>query len=285
MIVNQTMVRNLASKWSDIDTALAFGTLTNFYIFEPPSDKWEEFQQGLDLIQDKLQLRNSNQAVLDWISSFRSTYLIPSSDRTFALLETKIESKDEFMEEEPNLLEKGLLAFRLLKEGGIFLNEIFTIDPRIGSEIKYLKHFESLPFGTIPYHFKFEEIGQLNEILKKIHLIDFKHNHSIRIACDRFNKSYLDKYPEDKLIDLMIGFEALFIYGRKGNKGHLIGKRCSEKINKDKDEKKVIYHQLKESYCIRNDILHGSPFNISDILQRLPSLEYYLRRSILRLIP
>ena len=83
----------------------------------------------------------------------------------------------------------------------------------------------------------------------------------------------------------MVGFEALFIYGRKGNKGHLIGKRCSEKIKKDKSEQNVIYKQLKESYNLRNDILHGLPFNISDILQRLPALEDYLRRSILHLIP
>jgi hypothetical protein len=292
MIVNQNMVRSLTSKWSDIDTALAFGTLTNFYIFEPPSDKWEEFQRGLDLIQSKLQLRNANQAVLDWISQFRATFIMSSPDRTFALLETKIASRDAFMEEEPNLLEKTLLAFRLFKEGGIFLNEIFTIGPGIDSEIKHLKHFEPLPNGTTHYELKFEEIEQLTEILRKVQLIDFKHNHSIRIACDRFNKSYLNKYPEDKLIDLCIAFEVLFLLGEKQHSdlgmGQIIGLACSMLIGENKTERTTIFKLIEKGFGLRNKVVHGVHLNtnqISQINKIIPNLEEYLRRSILRLIP
>lgn len=68
----------------------------------------------------------------------------------------------------------------------------------------------------------------------------------MRIACSRFIKSNHHLDIEDMLIDLMISFEALFIQSgsRHLNKGHRIGKRCSEEIKENNAEGKQIYRDL-----------------------------------------
>lgn len=255
------------------------------WMFSSQNDA-ENILRGYDLIPKKMRLRMLTEEERQRISTEFSSVANPIEFQKngVTVLELKDTSYSNLIEPYYNLLYKALLSFRLYKPGNVFIDGLYptTHIPSIGKP-------NALPTRPLPqvtpyYNLSSEQIDGILKILKDLESFDFENKHTFRIACKRFENSYFSYSIEDTLIDLMIGFEALFIYGRKGNKGHLIGKRCSEKIKKDKAEQNVIYEHLKESYNIRNDILHGSPFNIYDIHQRLPALEDYLRRSILRFI-
>ena len=247
--------------------------------------KLEELENGIELIPNELRLRFVKKEDLERIISNKLMMKIYKPEFGRALIEWEHDDP-EAINETFNPITKTLLALRLLKSNPVFLSFFYNFS-KDSKSIENASFYETLPKHRLlpPYSFNIYDKKALKDILDKLLSMDFKENTSIRIACDRFSKSYHDINPEDKLIDLMISFEALFIRSRKGNKGHRIGKKCSELIKIDKAEQKTIYCQLKESYSIRNDVLHGSPFNRADIFQRLPYLEDYLRRSILRLIP
>lgn len=249
--------------------------------------KQEEINKGLELIPKQLRIRKvTDKDIKRFYERYRWTQDQISYLEQF-LIEWEyydtLEFKNEF-----NLISKTLLALRLLKPDPVYLltNCSFT------KNSNFIDMWYPITSPPNTYHFQFnrytllaEDKESLINIVKKVKVVDFNKHISIRIACDRFNRSYHNHMFEDILIDLMIGFEALFIKSRKGNKGHRIGKRCSELIETNKTKQKIIYKNLKKAYGIRNDILHGSTFDSTEIFQLIPDIEDYLRKSILRLIP
>lgn len=126
----------------------------------------------------------------------------------------------------------------------------------------------------------------LAKILNDIKDIDFNKEIPFRIACDRFSSYYHDKSPEDKLLDLCIGFEALFCKGeRYSPMGQVIGLACSMLLGEDNQQRKNISDVLENSFCLRNKIVHGRDYNQIEISENLPVLENYMRKAILRLNP
>lgn len=272
------------ASFDGIDVIATLAGLTWTYSSQNDAEK---ILRGYDLIPKKMRLRMLTEEEKQRISTEFSSVAKPIEFQKngVTVLELKDTSYSNLIEPYYNLFNKALLSFRLYKPGNVFIDGLYPTQHIQNIRKSDVLSTRPLPQVTPCYNLSSEDIDGILKILKKIESFDFENKHPFRIACKRFENSYFSYSIEDTLIDLMIGFEALFIHGRKQNKGHLIGKRCSEKIKKDKAEQIVIYKQLKESYGIRNDILHGSPFNISEILQRLPALEDYLRRSILHLIP
>ncbi len=283
-------------------TRIAHGLLSRFQLMVKPMiesplsneqrdayfrKKQGEINKGLELIQKQLRIRKvTEKDVVRFRDRYRWGQDQISNIGEF-LIEWEYCDTSEF-QDEFNLISKTLLALRLLKPDPVYLL----------TNCSFYKNSNSIDmwYPIIPppktYHFQFsrftlfvEEKESLINIVEKLKSVDFNKHFSFRIACDRLNRSYHNHMFEDILIDLMIGFEALFIKSRKGNKGHLIGKKCSQLIENNKNKQKPIYHNLKKAYRIRNDILHGSTFNSTEIFQLIPYIEDYLRKSILRLIP
>ena len=108
----------------------------------------------------------------------------------------------------------------------------------------------------------------------------------MRIACDRFGRSYLSAKVEDKLIDICIALEALYLRGSQDSsgKGQTIGLACSMLLGQDEKERGEIFSTLAEAFKLRNNIVHGSPTNMEKIASITPNIEDFLRRSLLCLI-
>ena len=84
---------------------------------------------------------------------------------------------------------------------------------------------------------------------------------SFKIALSRFENSYYDIEDEDKLIDYLIAFEALFTKGKKErSKSKVISVECAKLLGIDHKEKEEIREKLSSAYTIRNDIIHGEDF-------------------------
>ena len=96
------------------------------------------------------------------------------------------------------------------------------------------------------YNLSFIEIQEIIHIYTKIDKINFDISSSIQIACDRFDRSYYNTKLEDKLIDLIISYEALFLEGYSGRgKGKPIATFCSKLLEDDITKQKNIYKNLR----------------------------------------
>lgn len=264
---------------------LCLGVLSGIYWKTSP-DLWEKLEEGFELIPEKLRLRIFTEEDRERFTSISPLFelkLMRGQENT-TVLELKDTSTDELFGKEFDPLTKALLAFRLLKAGGIFIDCVHAIEAGKKRRIIYASEPDILP----GYEFSVDEIKNLVAILKKVKTVDFDKSSSFRIACTRFGRSYLDRFDEDKLIDLCIAFEALFLKGEYKKSdigmGQVIGLACSMLLGKNIDERIMIKKNIELAFSRRNDVVHGKDFNFNQVYNLIPDFEDYLRRSIFHLI-
>lgn len=78
------------------------------------------------------------------------------------------------------------------------------------------------------------------------------------IAVRRFNLGYERSRVEDKLIDYMVGFEALLLPGVKGEYGYRMSLRAAALLGEDPHRRAAVQKNVKKAYTVRSDIVHGS---------------------------
>lgn len=181
-------------------------------------------------------------------------------------------------------VENVLLALRLYKEGDVFCKLIWS-ENRLSSTILNPTYEMPNPLHQSIYSLKMKEIEKIREIFNMITKTDFDRRRYLGIACDRFNRSYGKSMPDEKIIDFMIAFEALFLREEKAtNQGQIIGVGGSMLLGKNDLERKEIYDFLVKSYKLRNKIVHGSAITYSGIDETISELKGYLRKSITTLL-
>jgi len=179
----------------------------------------EEIQQGIELIPNQLRIRKVNN---NDVEIFKSplNYSRWGQDKIPKigdfLIEWEFSDLSDF-NDNFNPIYKTLHALRLLKPNPIFCKNIYSFSKDLNS-IDIWKILPSIPEIGVPsitYTLWEEDKESLINIVEKLNTIDFTHDSSTRIACERFGKFYQNIYLEDKLIDLCIGFEALFLKGAR----------------------------------------------------------------------
>ena len=304
------MVKGLTSENDDKEsqTRIAHGLLFRFQLMVKPMmesplsnrereayfrKKQEEINQGLELIPKQLRIRKVTDNDVEKFKS-RLIYSRWSQDQIPRIGDFLIEweySDLSAFNDNFNPIFKTLLALRLLKPNPIYLNNIYSFirDSNLIDTWKLLPRIPEIGIPLIKYTLWAEDKETLTNIIEKINATDFTDDLSTRIVCERFGRFYHDIFAEDKLIDLCIGFEALFLKGEYKQSdigmGQVIGLACSMLLGKDQNERDKILKNIKTAFSRRNDIVHGRTTKLEVILDLLPDIENYLRRSILRLIP
>jgi len=262
-------------------------------------ERREKVVKGINLI-DGVKIRYISKEDLEDLKTYPFPY--PSdmrgliSPRMFVLeKQTKVEKGQVLDLRE--VMQNIILSLRLLKEGLVFGSFTFYVLMSKKRHVTSWSYEQDRPRSAIPYVLDFEEVTKLRKIVRKIQGIDFSKRKSLDLACRRFQRAYEERDAEDKLIDLMIAFEALFLKGERGvpSKGKLIAVACSTLLGKNEEEREEIKQSLVEAYSIRNCIVHGSeysrlePYDKGEVyLDTLPDLvskvEDYLRESIKKLL-
>jgi len=246
----------------------------------------EELSKGLELIPNELRIRFVTQDdIKRFQSSFLTDFLRGSPKLGQVLIEWNVNDSSTAFNEF-NLISKTLLALRLLKPKLVFLKNLYFFE----QDSDFISG--ALDILPVPVHYTngyciyLDDKEALTKILEKLQGIDFEEDISFRIACERFNRSYHDSHYEDKLIDLLIGYEGLFLRGSKSgeNIGMTIGLACSMLCGQNRAERQKISEDIQKAYTFRNRVVHGSSFDELKMYELTPSLEEYLRRSILRLM-
>jgi len=281
-------VRVLASTIIRVD---ALGILEGLSWKSYPAGDLEKIHTGYDLIPNKLRLRllteEEKRKIVLHPLLFDTT--LESLGERYFVLESKNTTTNALLEAN-HPIKKALLTFQLMKPGGVFLEGIYLFNPTTGKVQGKLQTLPIPPAYTM-YEFILYEIENVRTILNSLQTVDLEANSSLRIACDRFSRSYNDIPFEDKLIDLCIGLEALYFkdvkkkYRRVTRKGMTIGLACSMLLGNNDASRNEILNIIIEAFEKRNDVVHGEVTDIGEMYKYASYLEDYLRRSILCLIP
>lgn len=190
-----------------------------------------------------------------------------------------------------NLIDKTILALHLLKPEPVFLTYTYNfLDDDERYSDKHISLVVPHPEDGFhePYYLYKNDEQEFRDIIEKLLFIDMTKVNSFRIACDRLKRSYYDLFFEDKLIDLCIGYEALYLKGEKYlpniGMGRFIGSKCSELLTDNMENREKISKVIIDSFIQRNHIVHGRDFDFDKILQIIPEFRGYLRQSLLKLM-
>jgi len=274
-----------------------WGTEEDLYYVDPDYEVYSQIavlyglspetltENELILIPGKLSLKKMDSDEINDRLSFQKN-LIPWKQINVLDL-NEILGRDIYSQFNP--LNLGLLSLRLLKPGYVYFGPIitYTEDKSTASITNFEKRPNPSTFFNM-MNLDRNEKQELVKIINGIHNLDPENTPYLRIAFSRFSRYFSNRHREDKLIDLCIAFEALFLKGeykqRIHSMGVLIGKLCSELIGDTKDDKKKISSIIQTCYQLRNKVVHGAAIKEDEITNALPQFENYFRQSIKQII-
>ncbi len=187
-----------------------------------------------------------------------------------------------------------VLAMRLLKGGDVFGKSMLCIHmAHTPPEVTHYSHMNSTiarPLPWFSHHFvlQFSELDALREIVSKISRLEATNRGHMHLACTRFLRSYNEENDDDRLIDLMIGFEALGLKGEQpgSSQRERIATGCAVLLGNNDEERESIRQLLNDAYELRNLIVHGAtspklqPQNLVQLHEIVNKVEDLLRQSI-----
>lgn len=125
---------------------------------------------------------------------------------------------------------------------------------------------------------------ELFRLLKdaKIHTIP----NYLLVAIKRFEYTYARLLPEDKLLDFMVAFEAMFLKGDEQQElSYRLSLRTSYLLAENARERKGIFNFMRRAYKARSEIVHGERATgegkNKDFVDKV---EFYLRLSITKVL-
>lgn len=159
-------------------------------------------------------------------------------------------------------LERINFFFEVFYEGKIKINH-FPLLCQIKKEGDYKSignYYDTKVYHgyRVKHYFDKVELEKLIEHWNKLNLIDETNNTTFRIARSRFSFSSLKYLDEDKLIDLMISFEALFLgVSEKGELSYKLALRVSKFLANEYNSIEL-FDFIKKAYSLRSSVVHGS---------------------------
>ena len=173
--------------------------------------------------------------------------------------------------------EKKFLTFlRIFKSGKVRMRHYkletnyWTSDFVFGGLIS---HSDSFVVDNGNYIIQKEETEQFTDLWRKYQEIDFSQDGALNIAIKRYNDSFVRRDVEDRIIDLMIAFEAFFL--KKGEKMELTFKLALRTaIFLGGGDRENLFEFMKKAYSTRSDIVHGiKPINKIKVKKGINSKE------------
>ena len=175
-----------------------------------------------------------------------------------------------------SLVQDIVTSLRLLKQGNVGALTIL-FKPQFGSleSSALLDHDSMAAIITNPLRFDKNDINKLNDLLR---LIRSEPNDNLKLALSRFNSSYTKTDPTDKLIDLMICYEALFSLGQSDSISHKLALRFSKLSWLDPHLRQKKYRRMRELYNSRSSVMHGGSHKVG--YGEVYEVEEYMRISL-----
>lgn len=114
--------------------------------------------------------------------------------------------------------------------------------------------------------------------------------HNILIAVRRFSLAMTRLSLDDKLIDLMICSEALFLQDGNSELTYKLSHRAALFLGENQNQQKVIFKFFKDAYAMRSKVVHGTktysqtPKDADLLSSTTVKLAEHLRKAILKML-
>lgn len=169
-------------------------------------------------------------------------------------------------------------ALRVLKSSGVFRDRLISQEHQI-----------FMPFGSRKISFSrngdcaFQaplSIGEddVDQIKEYYDLIKNNSNKVISTAINRLSYGMERRTIEDKVMDFMIGLEALYLPNINTELSYRISLRVACRLHTTPTDRKDCFNFIKEMYSCRSKIVHGNANSFSE--EKVDRLEEILRESI-----
>jgi len=192
--------------------------------------------------------------------------------------------------------QKVLNALRIFKIGKVHI--LGTVTKSLSIFIAGVNYNSGLPIKPsvhITYQLDKNEITNFLEFWRAYRGIKISEKHFLSVAIRRFSQSNERESIEDKIIDLMISAEAIFLSSGGSFQGELkyrLSHRAAMFIEDSTEKQKIIFKIMQQAYDVRSAIIHGTkpklPKKDDGTLQSLSEfsndIEKLLRYSIKKLI-
>jgi len=167
------------------------------------------------------------------------------------------------------LFNNVITSLRLAKPGFVgrldLMNRISGFPNRLSIPSTTRMSDDYLYMGCMPdapYRLSEDDVYKIKEIFMAINQRMDSMDTRSRIALDRFNYQYARESELDRLIDIIVAFEAL--YGEQHELKFRISIRGAKHLGEsDCKIQQRIYDCLSDAYDIRSEIVHGSKADIS----------------------
>ena len=277
-------------KYRDME-GLFYNDMIGFKLFSP----LQNFESDAAVIDfgGGLKIKKiTTQELEELLNASKWSPLIPSNEViTFRYsMEFTFETEKYFLSIPLSALEEGpeweilgklVTALRLFKVGAIGYNMIRET-PLIDTPHLFGGTRGGLGYRRYwgpKYSLKVEEVDAFKAFWKQFGNIELGQRAPIGIAISRFNYAYERFGIEDKLIDYMIAFEALFFKeSERGEFRHKLAVRVARLLGPDYESRRTISKEMMDFYDKRSAVVHGdSPTFQAGLIEKV---EEYLRESI-----
>lgn len=200
----------------------------------------------------------------------------------------KMEEERAIEEQANSKIEDVVNALRLLGKHDVYHSGVIYQTPRYLSIHHRSKVNRMLGMGIATYGFGEQDAESLRSLWHRLELPLVRKE--LEVAVRRFGDSCVRHRNEDKLIDLMIAAEAVFLRGTKeGEKGFRLALRAGQFLSQDLPAKEV-RDQMALAYYCRSVLVHGGKPSTDRKLKKLDLPEFigkigsHIHRAILKAI-
>ncbi len=217
-----------------------------------------ELEKGLFIQRVPLNEREEFYSRISFDLGFNKSHILGNED----WLINEYVLKEGAINEYAYFIEKEFLKFlRIFKSGRVGMHyyqlesNYWNPDLLVGG---VSGHADTFVVGHGDYIMQGDEIEQFTDLWRKYREIDFSKDKALNIAIKRFNDSFTRREVEDRIIDLMIAFEAMFL--KESEKMELTFKlslRTAIFLEDVDAERENLFEFMKKAYDTRSDIVHG----------------------------
>ena len=191
-----------------------------------------------------------------------------------------VDNKDieKQLSETSDLFDLVIVTLRVFKTSAVFRDhrtesELITFHPHGGRTIRS-PFFENTVIGK-KCEIKSEDIIEIKNIFE---FIKNEKESRFIVAQRRLADGLTRKAFEDKLIDYMIGLEALYLPDGNQELSFRLSLRVAFLLAYSSDDRKKLFSFIKEMYKTRSNIVHGSKYELNE--DSIIYLEDLLRKSL-----
>jgi len=173
-------------------------------------------------------------------------------------------------------------ALRLFKSGAVRLGRIeqraarWYVDPHTAGTLSVPEEPGSV-FGS-PYVLEDEEADAFQEFYRWMSSVDTSQELAAQMAIRRFNSAYTRHNDADRLIDLMIAFEALLLRERDELSYRLAIRTAN--LLRDNRKRQNTFDTMRKAYDLRSDVAHGKHVEPQALSGIIVPVEELLRQSL-----